>query len=301
MGREFVARRTVLRSAAATFSVLSLKRAFAAAPGNAKFSLAHLTILGCSPPQLIEIAGRVGYDYASLRMIPMRLAGEPDYDLARKPAMLRETRAALAATGLKLHDIEVARIADNVDVADYRPAFETGAELGARRVIGSVWATDRAFILDSLGRMCDLAAKSSLSISLEFVTWSRARNLQQALELLRAVKKDNLGLLIDTLHFDRSHVKLAELDSVPPSRFHFVHLCDAPKARDFSTAALIHTGREERLYPGEGAIDIAGILKHLPAVPYSLEIPHLERVKELGYEEHARRCLEAAKRCCKLG
>ena len=301
MGRELVTRRTMLRSAAATLGALSLERVIAAPAINAKFSLAHLTILGCSPPQLVEIAGRVSYDYASLRMIPMRLPGEPDYDLARKPAMLRETRAALAATGLKLHDIEVGRIADGVDVADYRPAFETGAELGARRVIGSVWATDHAFILDSLARMCDLAGKSGLSISLEFVTWSSVRNLQQALELLRAVKKDNLGLLIDVLHFDRSHVSPAELDSVPPSRFHFVHLCDAPKARDFSSEALIHTGREERLYPGEGDIDIAGILKHLPEIPYSLEIPNLERVKELGYQEHARRCLEAAKRCCRLG
>jgi hypothetical protein len=31
-------------------------------------------------------------------------------------------------------------------------------------------------------------------------------------------------------------------------------------------------------------------------IPYSLEIPHLARVKELGYAEHAWRCLQAAKK-----
>jgi hypothetical protein len=30
-------------------------------------------------------------------------------------------------------------------------------------------------------------------------------------------------------------------------------------------------------------------------VPYSIELPHLERVKELGYAEHAWRCLKTAK------
>jgi hypothetical protein len=34
----------------------------------------------------------------------------------------------------------------------------------------------------------------------------------------------------------------------------------------------------------------------VPAIPYALELPNVERVKELGYEGHARRCLEMAKR-----
>lgn len=301
MGRELVTRRTALRTAAFAAGALGLQRFSPAEPLAPKFSLAHLTVLACPPPQLIEIAGRAGYDYASLRIIPMRLAGEPDYDLARKPAMLRETRHALAATALKLHDIEVGRIADGVDVADYVPSFECGGELGARRVICSVWTADHTFAVDSLARMCEFAKKSGLSISLEFVTWANVRNLRQAMELLRTVNKENLGLLIDVLHFDRSHVDPKELDAVPPSFFHFVHLCDAPKLTVATTKALIHTGREARLYPGEGAIDIRGIVKRLPPIPFSLEVPNLVRVKELGYQEHARRCLEAAKRCLKVG
>lgn len=40
---------------------------------------------------------------------------------------------------------------------------------------------------------------------------------------------------------------------------------------------------------------IATIVNQLPEVPYSLEIPNLERVKALGYLEHARRCLKKTK------
>jgi sugar phosphate isomerase/epimerase len=58
---------------------------------------------------------------------------------------------------------------------------------------------------------------------------------------------------------------------------------------------LIHTGRDERLYVGEGGIDIAAILNRLPEMVYSIELPHIERAKELGYAEHARRCLETSK------
>lgn len=293
MPKKTIDRRAFLRSAAAFASAAALAPAKDAAP---QFSLAHLTVLGCTPPEATYIAARAGYDFVSYRIIYMGLANEPNYDLAHNPQLLRETRAALAKTGLKLHDIELARIADGVDVNRYVPALETGAALGARRVIGSIWTPNRPYAIDSLGRLCDLAAKSGLSISLEFVTWSNCVNLQDALAVRRAVDRANLGLLVDVLHFSRSRVKLQELDAAPRGWFHFAHISDAPKEIPSTVEGLIHTGREARLYPGEGAIDIAAIVNRMPAVPYSLEIPNLARVKELGYAEHARRCLDSARK-----
>ena len=87
----------------------------------------------------------------------------------------------------------------------------------------------------------------------------------------------------------------SELDGVPREWFHFAHVCDAPPEIPTTDEALIHTARDERLYAGEGGIDIAGILQRLPPVPYSIELPHTARVKELGYAEHAFRCLETTK------
>ena len=55
--------------------------------------------------------------------------------------------------------------------------------------------------------------------------------------------------------------------------------------------------REERLYPGEGAIDIAGILGRLPAdLVCAIELPNRERLRQLGPEAFARQCLEHTKR-----
>ena len=63
-----------------------------------EFSLAHLTILSCSPPDLIEIAAEAGYDYVSLRPIAVT-PNEPKYPLGEDQNLLRQTRSALDATG----------------------------------------------------------------------------------------------------------------------------------------------------------------------------------------------------------
>src|SRR6187402_3273048 len=74
-----------------------------------RFSLAYLTLFGCPPPEMTYIAARAGYDFVSLRPIYMGLPGEPNFDLAANPQLLAQTRAALASTGLRVHDIELAR------------------------------------------------------------------------------------------------------------------------------------------------------------------------------------------------
>ena len=91
--RDFLKRASTLAAAAAAFRVggtdllaLPQRRAAtvppAAAAGPRKFSLAHLTVLGCAPPEMTYIAARAGYDYVSFRLIYMGLAGETNYDLA---------------------------------------------------------------------------------------------------------------------------------------------------------------------------------------------------------------------------
>jgi sugar phosphate isomerase/epimerase len=98
-----------------------------------EFSLAHLTVLGCAPPEMVYVAARAGYDYVSIRPIYMGLPGEPNYALADNPEMLRATKRALADTGMKVHDIELARVYDDMHPTKYLPAMEVAAELGARQ------------------------------------------------------------------------------------------------------------------------------------------------------------------------
>jgi sugar phosphate isomerase/epimerase len=74
-------------------------------------------------------------------------------------------------------------------------------------------------------------------------------------------------------------------------------VCDAPAEVPTTTAGLIHTARFERLFPGEGGIDMRGILAALPAgIPYALEIPRAMLVAQVGAKEHARLAITAARR-----
>jgi sugar phosphate isomerase/epimerase len=261
-----------------------------------KFSLAHLTVLGCPPPEMAYIAAMTGYDYISIRPIYMGLPGEPNYDLANNKTMLKQTKRALADTGLKVHDIELAKIEDGRNVRQYEPAIEVAAELGAKSVLSSIWTSNREFYLEQFADLCDIAKKYGLNVDLEFVTWASVSDLKGAVDVLRTVNRENAGIMVDTLHFHRSRVSLEELNELPREWFHFAHICDGPAEIPSDKEGLIHTGRDARLYVGEGAIDIASIVNRLPdGIVYSIELPHLERVAEFGYAEHARRCLQTAK------
>ena len=262
-----------------------------------QFSLAHLTTLGFTPPEMTYIAAGAGYDFVSLRLIPMGVTGEADCRPVDRE-MTRKTKAALDETGIKLLDIELARILADKDPKTYVPAMEAAAELGARHVISSAWTTDptdREFIIERYAEICDLARPFGLTVDLEFPTFSRLTNLQEAADIVRAANCSNGGILIDTLYIHFSNVHLDELTELPPDWFHFLHINDTIEKIPTTRDGMIHIARDERLYVGEGCIDFTAIFDRLPTIPLSIELPNAELVNELGYEGHARRCLVTAK------
>jgi sugar phosphate isomerase/epimerase len=257
-----------------------------------KFSLAHLTVIQCPPPELIRIARKVGYDYVSVRVIPL---GEPVYDLGGDPAQLKAAKAALAETGMTVLDVELARILPDIDVRSYEKAFAAAAELGAKQVISSLWVPDKSYAADKLGALCDLAKQYGLTINLEFLPFVQISRFSDFLDVHRAAGRSNCGLLVDTLY--STAYELSELDRLPRNLFNFIHLADGPNPLPtLGTPEMFTVVREGRLYAGDGQIDIAAVLRRLPAVPISIELPNSAMVKQLGLEGHARRCLEKAKR-----
>src|SRR5213082_2227796 len=98
------------------------------------YSLAHLTVLSLSPPQVVDVAARAGYRYASLRMTRVT-AAEPLYDLARDRALMKETKARLDDTGLDVLDVELFRMDEKLEPEDFAAEHDATAELGASNVI----------------------------------------------------------------------------------------------------------------------------------------------------------------------
>src|SRR5262249_45697558 len=108
-------------------------------------------------------------------------------------------------------------------------------------------------------------------------------------------RRSDLGILVDTLHFDRSGSKVEQLDALPAPRLPYIQVSDAPVQPSYTTEELLHAGRAERLPPGEGGIDIAEILRHMPrGIAIALEIPMTAMTAAQGTEAVARRAREAA-------
>lgn len=260
------------------------------------FSLAYLTIPGTHPADQIEIAARCGYEGVSLRPISMKMPGEPDFRLANN-VIFENVKSALTRTGVRLLDIELARVGDGLDVSTYEADFEKAAELGAKYVISSVWNADEKESLVQLEKICDMAIKYNLMVNLEFMAFANVRTLEETLNVMEKVNRPNLKLMIDTLHAHRAGVTPEMLKEIPAETFGFVHLCDGPAwIPPEDHPDMTGVARSARLYAGEGGIDIAGMLRGIAEIPYySIELPNTARMEAGGKLAHAARCLETAK------
>ena len=233
--------------------------------------------------------------------MPLGLRGEVAYAPHDDAVLRRDIKAAIADTGVQVLDVELARIIETPAPDSYRPALETAAELGARHVLSSVWMRDRHQVIARFARLCEVAEPLGLTVNLEFVSSTEWNTLEGALDVVTSSGRDNVGIMIDTLHFHRSRIPIEQLDRVPAAWAHFAHVCDDRPDVPATIEEARRTMREERLYPGEGAVDIAGIVGRLPpSVICAIELPHRERLRELGPDRFARTCLERTKRYLSL-
>jgi len=265
---------------------------------KSKYSLAHLTLLGCSTPELVYVAARAGYDAISPRLLSMGVKGEFEKSLLDKD-MVNATYNALKTTGIGVHDIELLRITDNCKIKSYENVLELGAKLGAKNLITSVWTKEdnnRSYIVDTFSELCELAKEYGFFVSLEYPSFSRLKNLESVVDIVESSKKDNAGILVDTLYTHMSRTKIQDLEKLPSKYFKFIHTCDVGYGIPDTKDGMVEIARNARLYPGEGCIDFKSIIEALPNVDYSIELPNAYRVKELGYEEHARRALVESKK-----
>lgn len=258
-----------------------------------EFSLAHLSMLTTSPPEMVRIAARTGFGFVSFRLTAVTPT-EHVYALQKDRAMMLETKALLADTGVRVLDVELCRMGPETEAAAYLPVIDAAAELGARHLLAQLPDPDRERATRRFADLCDLALPYGLTVDLEYPSWTETPNLAAAAAVVEAVDRPNAGILVDTLHFSRARDSIEALGKIPPHYFHFAQVCDAPAEIPSSLEGLLHTARSERNFLGEGGIDVWGILAAMPAMPYSLEIPTDALARTVDAEERARRSIRAA-------
>ncbi len=260
------------------------------------YSLAYLTSAPMAPPDALALAKKLGYQAIGVRIAP---AG-PDGDfspLTTDPAMLRETIRRIDDTGVPVFDVEIARLGPQFEADHFARFLETAGQLKARAILVAGDDPDEARLTDSFARFCRAAAPYGLTADLEFMPWTAVKNAKAALRIVTSAGEPNGRVLVDALHAARSATTLDDIASLPQHLLGYAQLCDAPAGIPATNEELIHTARCARLIPGEGGIDLAGLVRTLPDdLPLSLEIPNDEWLPKLGAEEWGRRALAAARR-----
>lgn len=259
-------------------------------------SLAALTVLELTPPEMVDCAANAGFSHVGIRLLPATPT-EPQYDIVGDAPLLREVERRLADTGIKVLDVEIFRIKPDTRVGDYEAAIATAARLGASELLVAGNDPDEARLVDSFAAFCDLASSYGLGADLEFMPWTDAKDLPQAARIIERTARGNAGMLIDAFHLSRSRSRIEDIATIPPSRLHFMQLCDVPAEIPPTMDAILAEARTERLFPGEGGVDLLGLLRVMPRdIPLSLEVPTATLAKTVGASDRARRALAATKR-----
>jgi len=256
-------------------------------------SLAALMALPYTPPQMIQLAADTGCAAVGLRMLPASPGG-PAHRLMDDPVMLRETKAVMAGTGVKVLDLEIIRIGAQFDAQAYLAFLDVGGQLGAAHVLVAGDDPDEARLTERFATLCDGLRPFGLTADLEFMPWTPCSDLAAAKRVLAAAARPNAGILVDALHFARSASRLDQLDDIPREWLHYAQMCDGTVPGPTTHEGLIFDARCERLLPGEGGIDLRALFGKLPPdIAVSIEIPSDSRAPAMGYGEWARRAAAA--------
>lgn len=153
---------------------------------------------------------------------------------------------------------------------------DTAARIGAASVV-AVDIADSPPPLEEVAagfaQLCDYAAQHGLRAQIEFLPVGGIRTLSEAWAIVSAAGRANGGLTIDAWHFYRSGSTLEQLAQIPGGRIHTVQLCDAPATPQADLWTELMTAR---LLPGEGNLDLVGLVRTLDAIgstaPFGVEV-----------------------------
>ena len=254
---------------------------------NQPIGLAALTVLELPHEEQIRVAAQAGYTHVGLRLVPV--AGQPyqhGFDVSAVERTLAECR-------VRVLDVEVFRLTPETRISDFEAVLEACARLKATELLVHGADPNEARLAETFGSLCDLAARYGLAANLEPMPWVEVSNVASAMRILDSAARPNGGLLVDAIHFFRGGDTPQALSRVPPKLLRYAQLCDARPGRPAQMEEIIRQARSERLFPGEGGLDLRGMLRALPAgIPLSLEVPVSQKLPPL---ERARRALEATK------
>ena len=210
--------------------------------------IAHFTVIDMPPPELVELAARIGYACIGLRLHPA-FPGAPFYEIPSGSAAMRQMKQRLGDTGIVVYDIEFVTVGAGFVAADLTVMLASAAELGAKCLSVCGDDPDPGRQVASFAALCELAAGFGMGVDLECMAWRQVASLPAAIRVVEAAGRPNGGALVDAIHLSRTGGAPADLTDVPPQYIRSAQLCDALSQRPATNEAIIQEARSGRLPP----------------------------------------------------
>ncbi len=263
-------------------------------------SLDHLTVLGVSPTELVDIAADAGYDAIS----PFAGGGKAvnAHKLAVGDGSTEAMIERLRERNIVVNNLDGLVITPRMDWDEYARLIEVGVHIGAQRGITLIFDTDRSRAIDSFCRLAEMAAAAGFGLAMEFGRLAAVGSLAAAVDFV-GLANHPVGILVDLMHLMMGGETPADIARYSPQLIVAAQLCDSRAQLD--DKQYMHDAFFQREIPGEGELPIIDFLKALPELTaIGLEVPlksmndsgvsHLERARLL--RERTRSLMRAAGR-----
>ncbi|WP_372346264.1 bifunctional sugar phosphate isomerase/epimerase/4-hydroxyphenylpyruvate dioxygenase family protein [Streptomyces sp. KL116D] len=237
-------------------------------------SIATVSLSG-SLTEKLTAAARAGFDGVEIF----------ENDLLASPLAPEEIRSLCADLGLTvdlyqpMRDIEgvpADEFARNLRRAEHK--FRVMQRLGADTVlvcssVSPLAEDDDALAAYQLRRLAERAADFGIRVAYEALAWGRHVNTyDHAWRIVEAADHPALGTCLDSFHILARGSDPKGIEDIPGDKVFFLQLADAP----LLSMDVLRWSRHHRVFPGQGDLDVAGLLRHVLRTgyrgPLSLEV-----------------------------
>lgn len=115
-----------------------------------------------------------------------------------------------------------------------------------------------------LNELAEIAEKYNVNLAYEFVGYPNCsvNTFEQTYEIIKAVDRDSVGLVLDCFHFHAMGSRIEDLKKADPKKIFIFHIDDS---EDLPVGAARDN---KRLWPGDGAVNLDAILSTLKEIGY---------------------------------
>ncbi|SDI40110.1 2-keto-myo-inositol isomerase [Alteribacillus bidgolensis] len=212
----------------------------------------------------LELCEKHGYDYIEIRTmdkLPEYLESHSIDDLA---TFFQNNHIKPLAMNALVFFNNRTKEDHQANIQEFKDTLEKAKKIGAEYIVAVPLVTEEKILkedikqsaVEVLTELSALAEAYDIKVALEFVGHPQCtiNTFGQAYDIVETVNRSNVGLVLDCFHFHAMGSDMEDLKKANADKIFILHIDDT---EDFPIGFLTD---EDRVWPGQGAIDLEGII-----------------------------------------